>query len=938
MPWPRPRRALCFLCVASCESVASSFGVNSVLAAAAAKAGPAATSRAASIARAARGGAGANSSGASSLGTASGGAHDGGGGGGGSGRQGVSAVQAVAEVQPVTAPEDLAKATADVMEQRESLPEPPPYAPPPPPPPPPPPSLEDANDRAPTRTWNVGRPNATSMMSLARFKLWWMMPKHSSTAQEVPPETQMMLTKLQPDPETGRQLYGLFIPLIDGQAKCSLKGLPDRSLQLFAETGCPDTPVPSSDVAGLYIGVDEDPFKLVEKSFKLVNARLRNQVKAGSFGAGGLVPGLVLDAEKQLSRWKKSEVISKKVDNTSPDFSNYLGWCTWDSFYTSVDHDKVFKGLTSLREAGIRPKWLVLDDGWQSTSNSDAANGEQWMDHLTSIKANDKFRDEKQGTDLSRTVKKVNFLGPGNGGSVMLSRAFHSALSKSVRKHFPDSDGEKGEGGRIIHCMCHDSEILLQLPACYGRQPVIRGSDDFYPRDRGSHSPHIYANAYNGLMISNCGLQDWDMFQTNIGEASWMHAAARAVSGGPVYISDRPGDHNTEILRRMVLEDGGVLKPPANALPCLRSLFVDPQREEGALLSIWNEGEADGHGVVAVFNLYGSAWSQGRRTYAPVRTSTGALSGAPVDNGGDGVGGPPPVDDDGVGGVPEGVEGGVRPSDCHRLLRDERAAAAAAAAAAAGEVQAEGGAGVDRGQGRQEPEGEYARYALHFHFADRLMVGGLHDEHPLVLSRGRSEVAAISKVLTFDVPSSGKGEWASVGLADMFNAGGAVASETLSQEGGRAQAELMVKGSGRFLALCSHRPAAVVFDGVPLNDFSHRLTDEGVPYLEIQLPWGYTGTPRSLVVRWDKDSRAESGVLGGIWERVGQISVENELLLEGVCLAPSSLRSVATASVDWEVASLRLLGWCIIAARGAGRGTGDGAFALAVAAAAAAAA
>lgn len=42
----------------------------------------------------------------------------------------------------------------------------------------------------------------------------------------------------------------------------------------------------------------------IQKSFKLVNARLRNQVKAGSFGAGGLVPGLVHDAEKQLSRWK----------------------------------------------------------------------------------------------------------------------------------------------------------------------------------------------------------------------------------------------------------------------------------------------------------------------------------------------------------------------------------------------------------------------------------------------------------------------------------------------------------------------------------------------------------------------------------------------------------------------------------------------------------
>ncbi|CAN0219390.1 unnamed protein product, partial [Laminaria digitata] len=48
----------------------------------------------------------------------------------------------------------------------------------------------------------------------------------------------------------------------------------------------------------------------------------------------------------------------------------------------------------------------------------------------------------------------------------------------------------------------------------------------------------------------------------------------------------------------MVLEDGGILKPPTNALPCLKCLFTDPQREPDSLLSIWNEGEAAGHGVV----------------------------------------------------------------------------------------------------------------------------------------------------------------------------------------------------------------------------------------------------------------------------------------------------------------------------------------------------
>lgn len=52
----------------------------------------------------------------------------------------------------------------------------------------------------------------------------------------------------------------------------------------------------------------------LQKSFKLVNARLRNQVKAGSFGAGGLVPDLVHDAEKQLSKWKVRRLRSIRVN------------------------------------------------------------------------------------------------------------------------------------------------------------------------------------------------------------------------------------------------------------------------------------------------------------------------------------------------------------------------------------------------------------------------------------------------------------------------------------------------------------------------------------------------------------------------------------------------------------------------------------------------
>lgn len=52
-----------------------------------------------------------------------------------------------------------------------------------------------------------------------------------------------------------------------------------------------------------------------------------------------------------------------------------LRLCVAASLLGSVDHEKVFEGLQSLHDEGIRPRWLVLDDGWQSTSNMEAANG-----------------------------------------------------------------------------------------------------------------------------------------------------------------------------------------------------------------------------------------------------------------------------------------------------------------------------------------------------------------------------------------------------------------------------------------------------------------------------------------------------------------------------------------------------------------------------------
>lgn len=44
-----------------------------------------------------------------------------------------------------------------------------------------------------------------------------------------------------------------------------------------------------------------------------------------------------------------------------------FGWCTWDAFYSTVSAQGLRQGLESLHNNGIRPGFLIIDDGWQMT-------------------------------------------------------------------------------------------------------------------------------------------------------------------------------------------------------------------------------------------------------------------------------------------------------------------------------------------------------------------------------------------------------------------------------------------------------------------------------------------------------------------------------------------------------------------------------------------
>ncbi|XP_068644033.1 probable galactinol--sucrose galactosyltransferase 2 [Aristolochia californica] len=187
----------------------------------------------------------------------------------------------------------------------------------------------------------------------------------------------------------------------------------------------------------------------------------------------------------------------------------------------------------------------------------------------------------------------IETLGSGHGGRVALTRAYHQALEASISRNFPDNG--------CIACMCHNTDGIYSAK----QTAVVRASDDFYPRDPASHTIHISSVAYNTLFLGEFMQPDWDMFHS-LHPAADYHAAARAVGGCPIYVSDKPGHHNFELLKKLVLPDGSVLRAQLPGRPTRDCLFADPARDGKSLLKIWNVNKCTG--VVGVFNCQGAGW------------------------------------------------------------------------------------------------------------------------------------------------------------------------------------------------------------------------------------------------------------------------------------------------------------------------------------------
>ncbi|XP_042516995.1 stachyose synthase-like isoform X2 [Macadamia integrifolia] len=206
-----------------------------------------------------------------------------------------------------------------------------------------------------------------------RFKTWWSTMWFGNSGSHIQMETQWVLLDV---PEL--RSYVLILPLIEDKFRSALHPGVDGHLMICAESG--STQVKASSFNAIaYVHISDNPYDLMKEAYSALRVHLNT---------------FRLLEEKSV-----------------PTLVDKFGWCTWDAFYLTVDPVGVCHGLKDFVDGGVSPRFLIIDDGWQSINldgenpDEDAKNlvlgGTQMTARLYRFDECEKFRRYKGGTMLA---------------------------------------------------------------------------------------------------------------------------------------------------------------------------------------------------------------------------------------------------------------------------------------------------------------------------------------------------------------------------------------------------------------------------------------------------------------------------------------------------------------------------------------------------------
>lgn len=443
--------------------------------------------------------------------------------------------------------------------------------------------------------------NVEKILAIYQHKSWWIRPCFPKELKEIPEKTQLLLIKK-------GEVYLAIVAVCGKECRTDMKGN-ENSIFIEMTSNCRNRK--KLEDLSIVIAYGKNPYQCCEDAVKRA---LKLTGKTAMF----------------------------RTNRKYPDMFEYLGWCSWDAFYHNVSEEGICEKLKELNDKKMPVKWVLIDDGWLDADYKTQvlkgldADSEKFPNGLGGCvkKIKEDFcipavgvwhavmgywNGLEKGSSAEEQMKEgIKYLEDGriipdaqSGRAFMFYQKWHEYLKEHCGIDFVKVDGqsaisifysgEKSYGAAsreiqkglnasaalyfdnaIINCMGMASEDMWNRPS----SAVSRSSDDFVPEVSHGFREHVIQNSYNSLLQGQFYWGDWDMFWSNHKE-NWNNSILRAVSGGPVYTSDKVGQTNPSYIMPLIRKSGKVIRCQDVAMPTMDSLFEDSAKT-GRTLKVFN--------------------------------------------------------------------------------------------------------------------------------------------------------------------------------------------------------------------------------------------------------------------------------------------------------------------------------------------------------------
>lgn len=310
-----------------------------------------------------------------------------------------------------------------------------------------------------------------------------------------------------------------------------------------------------------------------------------------------------------------------------PEIFKYLGWCSWEEYKFGISEDILLQAWEGIERSELPIRYFLVDDGhlhadakrrlisfkpdadkfpngWEPLMARKREDGIKWIGlwlnfngywngihpdnefgelnaHLELVKESamqpkERFLDSFAFYDAYiQSVREAGFdfiKVDNQAQNVRLNAGTDNGIRRAVNNAQALEAASARHTDGLINCMAHSAVCVFNTRI----SAVTRCSEDYAVGDLARARRHLHNSYGNIPWIGQTVWGDHDMFHSNDGVSGKVMAISKAMSGGPIYVSDSPANFVADNVMPLCYRDGELLRPLAPAAPLRESLFTDP--------------------------------------------------------------------------------------------------------------------------------------------------------------------------------------------------------------------------------------------------------------------------------------------------------------------------------------------------------------------------